>query len=100
MQHLNGIIMRVAKDEEYPMRVEVIYARAGDAFREQLELDETANVQCALDTSQLWQHYPELDRQAVRFGIYGKLVTGETVLKDTDRIEIYRPLKVKSKKQK
>ena len=77
------------------MQVEVIYAKPDEVFREQLELEEQASVQTALEVTALWQRYPELDRQAVRFGIYGRLVTVETLLKEHDRIEIYRPLRTR-----
>ena len=77
------------------MQVEVIYAKPDEVFREQLELPDQASVQAALDTARLWQRFPELDRQTVRFGIYGRLVTGETLLTEHDRIEIYRPLRTR-----
>ena len=82
------------------MHVEVVYAKPDEVFREQLQLGEQASVQTALDATQLWQRYPELDRQAVKFGIYGKLVSNETMLREQDRIEIYRPLKAKARRQK
>jgi len=82
------------------MQVEVIYAKPDEVFREQLELEEQASVQTALEVTALWQRYPELDPQTVKYGIYGKLVGGDTLLKNQDRIEIYRPLRAKGKKQK
>ena len=38
------------------------------------------------------QGLPHLDLTSYRVGIYGKLKTLETVLRERDRVEIYRPL--------
>jgi putative ubiquitin-RnfH superfamily antitoxin RatB of RatAB toxin-antitoxin module len=38
------------------------------------------------------QHFPALDTPGGRLGIFGKRVKRDAVLKDGDRIEIYRPL--------
>ena len=39
-----------------------------------------------------WQKYPEIDPAKGKFGIYSKLAKPDTVLRDRDRVEIYRPL--------
>jgi putative ubiquitin-RnfH superfamily antitoxin RatB of RatAB toxin-antitoxin module len=36
--------------------------------------------------------FPDLDVMQYRVGIFGKLKTLDTVLRDHDRVEIYRPL--------
>ena len=36
--------------------------------------------------------YPEIDPAKSKFGIYSKLARLDTVLRDQDRVEIYRPL--------
>ena len=36
--------------------------------------------------------YPEIDLEKNKFGIFGKLSKADTVLREKDRIEIYRPL--------
>ena len=38
------------------------------------------------------EKYPEIDLAANKLGIFGKLAKADTVLRDRDRIEIYRPL--------
>lgn len=74
------------------MRVEIVYALPGDVFMEQLELPEQTTVQHAIASSTLLQSHPEIDFDLNKIGIYGKLVSANAVLKDNDRIEIYRPL--------
>ena len=36
--------------------------------------------------------YPEIDLKHNKLGIYGKLCKADTLLRDRDRVEIYRPL--------
>ena len=75
------------------MKVEIIYARPETVFSEQMELPEQATVQNAIACSMLLASHPEIDWAINKIGIYGKLVSHDTPLKDNDRIEIYRPLK-------
>ena len=39
-----------------------------------------------------WRNFPEIDLASAKVGIFGKLVKLDTVLRDKDRVEIYRPL--------
>lgn len=55
-----------------------------------LELIAGATVIDALNASGIYQTHPET--MGLPLGIYAKLVTLETVLKEGDRLEIYRPL--------
>ena len=36
--------------------------------------------------------YPEIDLKKNKIGVFAKLAKADTVLRDRDRIEIYRPL--------
>ncbi len=38
------------------------------------------------------EKYPEIDVRKNKFGIYAKLAKADAVLRDKDRVEIYRPL--------
>jgi len=75
------------------MRVEIIYAAEQQLFREQLDLQAATTVAQAIECSGLYRSHPEIDWRVNRIGIYGKLVPETTMLRDNDRIEIYRPLK-------
>lgn len=46
----------------------------------------------ALEASGLLEKYPEIDLKKNKFGIFAKLSKADSVLRDRDRVEIYRPL--------
>jgi uncharacterized protein len=71
--------------------VELVYVTsARKTVHFNLELAAGATVLDALNSSGIYQTYPETKRLSL--GIYAKLVTLDTVLKEGDRLEIYRPL--------
>jgi putative ubiquitin-RnfH superfamily antitoxin RatB of RatAB toxin-antitoxin module len=55
-------------------------------------LADGATVQQAIEASGLLQKFPEIDLTKNKLGIYAKLAKPDTVLRDRDRVEIYRPL--------
>ena len=77
---------------ETTLRVEVVYAAAHEQALVELSVPPGTTVRDALALSGLATRYPELDTAAGRIGIYGQVVAEETVLRDGDRVEIYRPL--------
>jgi len=74
------------------MQIEIIYAGDNDVYRQQLDMPEASTVAHAIAHSGLQQRHPELDWTINKVGIFGKLVQEDTLLKEHDRIEIYRPL--------
>jgi putative ubiquitin-RnfH superfamily antitoxin RatB of RatAB toxin-antitoxin module len=46
----------------------------------------------AIRASGILEKHPEIDIATSKLGIFGKLVKADTVLREKDRIEIYRPL--------
>jgi putative ubiquitin-RnfH superfamily antitoxin RatB of RatAB toxin-antitoxin module len=82
------------------MRVEIVYATPISVFSQQLELAEATTVAEAIARSSLLQAHPEIDFQVNKIGIFGKLVASSALLKDHDRIEIYRPLLAVKKKRR
>ena len=78
-----------------PLRVSVAYsARAGEADEITLVLEAGATVADALRASELQARHPELDLAAAPLGIWGVRCTREDVLRDRDRVEVYRALLV------
>lgn len=75
------------------IKVEVVFALAQQQELVRLELPEGATARQAVERSGLLQKYPgiNLDGQN-KLGIYAKLAKPDTVLRDRDRVEIYRPL--------
>ncbi|MCL2345240.1 MAG: RnfH family protein [Desulfobulbus sp.] len=72
--------------------IEVCYARADKQEVVRLSLPAGATLGQALEASGLLLKYPEIDLGKNKFGIYARLSKTDTVLRDRDRVEIYRPL--------
>ncbi|WP_303785581.1 RnfH family protein [Azovibrio restrictus] len=72
--------------------VEVIYALPDRQDLVRLVLPSGSTLQQALEASGLLQKHPEIDLKKNKFGIFSKLSKLDTVLRDRDRVEIYRPL--------
>lgn len=74
------------------IRVEVVYALPERQEVVPLALPAGSTLQQAVIASGLAEKYPAIDVAAGKFGIYSKLAKPDTVLRDRDRVEIYRPL--------
>lgn len=81
------------------VNVELVYlAKDSSAFYRELSLPVGTTVGEALSQAKIYELYPETRDLAV--GIYTKLVSMDTVLRDGDRIELYRPLLVDPKEKR
>jgi len=78
--------------ETVQLQVEICYAAPDLQVRKPVRVDAGATVQQAIMQSGVMRECTAIDLTVCRVGIYGKLKTLETVLRDRDRIEIYRPL--------
>lgn len=74
------------------IKVEVIYALPQRQELIRLDVPEGCTLREAVEKSGLPGKYPEIDLAKAKTGIYGKLSKADTVLRDRDRVEIYRPL--------
>jgi hypothetical protein len=74
------------------IHVEVAYAQPERQEVIPLDLPAGATLQQAVEASGLPAKYPESDPAKGKFGIYSKLARPDAVLRDRDRVEIYRPL--------
>jgi putative ubiquitin-RnfH superfamily antitoxin RatB of RatAB toxin-antitoxin module len=74
------------------INVEVVYALADVQELAQLTLPEGCTVAQAIAASGLLEKYPEIDLKKNKLGVFAKLAKAETMLRDRDRVEIYRPL--------
>jgi hypothetical protein len=75
------------------INVEVCYALKDRQEIVHLKMPEGCTVQRAIDASGLLQKHPEIDLAKLnKLGVFAKLVKADTVLRDKDRVEIYRPL--------
>lgn len=79
------------------MRVELLYCPGpGQVDRSVLELPEGSTLDAALLASGLLQRHA-LHLPDVVAGVWSKIKPYQTVLRDGDRVEIYRPLTVDPK---
>lgn len=74
------------------IHVEVVYALPRRQEVVGLELTAGSTVQQAIEASGLLPKYPEIELGKNKLGIFAKLTKADTVLRDRDRVEIYRPL--------
>jgi len=77
--------------------VEVVYALPERQMVKSLSVDPGATVRQAIFASKICEEFPEIDLSQNPVGIYSKKVPLDHVLKNGDRVEIYRPLKVSPK---
>lgn len=74
------------------IRVQVCYALPADAFLAELSVAAGTTLEQAVRSSGVLQRHPSIDLATQKLGIFGKLKPADTVLRDGDRVEIYRPL--------
>lgn len=72
--------------------IEVVYALPHEQVLLKLQVPQDTSVDGAIRLSGILGKYPEIDLDKNKLGIYGKLTRTDAVLRDRDRIEIYRPL--------
>ena len=74
------------------LKVEVCYALPEKQVMIPVSLPEGVTLLQAVEASGILEKYPEIDPAKNKFGIYAKLSRPDTLLRDRDRVEIYRPL--------
>lgn len=79
------------------LQVEVAYVEPGRQFLQGVDLPVGATVADALAAVALQQHFPALDLAGTKLGIFSRPATLASVLRDGDRVEVYRPLQVDPK---
>ena len=72
--------------------IEVAYALPTQQVLLQLKVPLGATVENAIRSSGVLVQFPEIDLDKNKVGIFSKPVPLDTVVRDKDRIEIYRPL--------
>ncbi len=72
--------------------VEIVFAQAHRAVVKSLALPQGANLAQAIELAALDGDFSDLDLSSAPLGIFGQIARRDQVLKDGDRIEIYRPL--------
>jgi putative ubiquitin-RnfH superfamily antitoxin RatB of RatAB toxin-antitoxin module len=79
------------------IQVSLVYAGPDRVFHADLELPLGAVVQDAIERSAIGNACPEVEILPDRIGVFARKVAFDTRLRDGDRVEIYRPLKIDPK---
>ncbi len=72
--------------------VDIVYALRDVQELITLKLPAGVTVRDAVERSGLLVKFSEIDLTKNKLGVFAKLVKPDTVLRDRDRVEIYRPL--------
>ena len=86
--------MANAENNESVEMIEVEVACAVEGTQEVIALRMPAGstLSDAVSSSNILSLFPSLDMDEISYGIYGTLTPEHSVIKDGDRVEIYRPL--------
>lgn len=81
------------------MRVEVAYARPEKQQIIEIEVPEQTTALEAVKLSGITDVFPEVNPDAIDMGVFGKVIKDPSVheLREGDRVELYRPLKIDPK---
>ena len=74
------------------LNIEVVYALPKEQKLFKVVVPQGATVIDAINLSGVLNQHPEIDFEINKLGIYGKLSKADALLRDKDRVEIYRPL--------
>ena len=74
------------------IRVEVVYALPAKQELLTVKVAPGTTVRQAIEASGILEKYPEIDLARNKLGVFAKLTKPDAVLRDRDRVEIYRPL--------
>ena len=72
--------------------VEVAYALPDTQEIFSVEVEQGATVRDAIVRSGILDHFPEIDLEQNKVGVFGKLTKLDQPVRAKDRVEIYRPL--------
>tara|TARA_R110002126_G_C10445118_1_gene499250 strand:- start:297 stop:629 length:333 start_codon:yes stop_codon:yes gene_type:complete len=74
------------------LTVEVAYALPEQQTLLTLSVLQGSTVQQVIEQSGILQQYPDIDLSQQKFGVWSRPVKADELVKEGDRIEIYRPL--------
>lgn len=81
-----------------PLHITLIFASAPRTVHEtSIQLPTGVTIAQALEQSGWLSRFPEIKNQDLGLGIWGRMAHGHTLLRDGDRVEVYRELRVDPK---
>ena len=84
----------MSDDPATTLRIEVVFAGTAKQRLLSLTVAEGTTVAEAIEQSGLQQQFPGTDLAHLDAGVWGQPVERTRVLRDGDRVEIYRPLQM------
>lgn len=90
MHSLNVRIVFMDNNEKY--FIEVTYALPEEQVLITLDVEQGTTAEQAVKLSGVLERFTEIDLTKNKLGIFGKITKADQVLRDKDRVEIYRPL--------
>ncbi len=82
----------MATNMDKKLTIEVAYATPEKQVLLTVHPKEGATAEECIKMSDVFEHFPEIDLEQQKVGIWNKTVKLDAKLRDGDRIEIYRPL--------
>ena len=79
-------------DNNEKIFIEVAYALPEEQVLISLDVEQGTTVEQAVRLSGVLEKFADIDLTKNKFGIFGKATKLDEVLRDKDRVEIYRPL--------
>ncbi|HEZ6158510.1 TPA: RnfH family protein [Neisseria meningitidis] len=79
------------------LEIEIVYGLPDRQVLKTMQLAEGTTVRAAALQSGLDGIFEDLNLHSAPLGIFGKAVKDDTLLRDGDRIEVYRPLLIDPK---
>jgi putative ubiquitin-RnfH superfamily antitoxin RatB of RatAB toxin-antitoxin module len=80
------------------MNIEIAYALEHKQTLLNLQVEEGITLKQAIEISGILDTYPQINLLKDKTGIFGKIAKLDTVLREKDRVEIYRALIADPKK--
>ena len=78
--------------DQQTITIEVAYAKPEKQSIISLQVKPGTTLLEAIKLSGMLEQFPEIDLAEAKFGVFSKISPPETVLRERDRVEIYRPL--------
>lgn len=76
------------------MQIEVVFALPDRQVLDALDVEVGTTVAEAIARSGIERRFPGIDLSAMQVGIWGRTVDRSHILREGDRVEIYRPLEI------
>ncbi|MES2935111.1 MAG: RnfH family protein [Pseudomonadota bacterium] len=89
---MDNLIAGSLADVADTISVQVCYAKLHTQFLRAMQLPAGSTLEQAIHASGVLAIVPEIDLSGCKVGIYSHIKPLNTILRDGDRVEIYRPL--------